>query len=223
MMRAGPRPRQRGGFHVLLLPLRQRDAAGGTGVQRPLHDHQGQHHVEDPLAEDRQQDQRHQDGREAQLKVHHAHDERIRTAAVVGGVQADQGPEAQGDQHRDEGHPEADAQAVEDGAQHVAALIVGAQPVGHQVPLRPAGGGVRVNRTPSPADAGRVTTRSRTSSPVSFHTLRNRSFLPADSSVPRGRPPKLRATQGVQWTGGRRGEGHPEAPGAGAVRRRGEP
>ena len=36
-------------------------------------------------------------------------------------------------------------------------------------------------------------------------------------------PPKLHVAQGIERTGRRRGEGHPEAPGAGAVRRRDEP
>ena len=52
----------------------------------------------------------------------------IDAAADIGGDQAERGADDAGDQRRADADAEDDAQAVEDAGQHVAALVVGAEP-----------------------------------------------------------------------------------------------
>ena len=94
------------GLHVFLVALHQRGAAHRAGVLHPAGRGDGEdQHVHRQLvvhalrqrnARDTVDQQRDQDGREGQLNVGHAHDERIDRAADVAGDQS----QRDADQHR---------------------------------------------------------------------------------------------------------------------------
>ena len=114
---------------VFLAPLDQRRAAHGARVVGPLHRDQRDDDLVDALAQDREQDQRDQDRRERQLDVDDAHDQRLDPAADIGRDQAR--PRCRWRARSPcsiDADAERDAQAVEDRRQHVAALVVGAEP-----------------------------------------------------------------------------------------------
>ena len=115
---------------VFLALLDQGRAAHGAGEQRPLHQHQGEHHLADALADEREHHQRHEDGREAEHQVDEAHDQRVDAAAEIGGDQAERRPDPERHDAADDADREARAQAVDHGRQHVAALSVRAEPIG---------------------------------------------------------------------------------------------
>ena len=120
----------RRGLDVLLAPLDQRAAAHRAGVVGPLHEHQGDDDLVDALAEDRDEDQGDEDRGKAELPIHHPHDHGVHAPAVVRREQAHAHPDEQRDDPAHHPHPEADAQAVGDRAQHVAARAVTAQQEG---------------------------------------------------------------------------------------------
>ncbi len=113
---------------IFLAPLDQRRAAHGARVIGPLHRHQGEDDLARARAQHREQDERHQDGREAELDVDDAHDQPVDAAAEIGRRQADRGADQHGDHGAHHADAERDAQAVEDAREHVAALVVGAEP-----------------------------------------------------------------------------------------------
>ena len=96
-------------------------AARGARVVGPFQDHQRQHHVAHAPAQVGQDHHGHQDGREGQDQVHQPHDQRVGLAAGIGGQQAQQRADHAGDQRRAHAHHQADAQAVENARQQVAA------------------------------------------------------------------------------------------------------
>ena len=82
----------------------------------------------DALAEDGQEHQRHQDRREGELQVDQAHDQRVDPAAGIGREQPERRCRPRRRSAPSRRRRSADAQAVEDRRQHVAALVVGAEP-----------------------------------------------------------------------------------------------
>ncbi len=118
-------------FDIFAPALDQRRAARGARVVGPLHRHQRDHDVGQARLEQRQQDQRQQDRRKRQLQIGDPHDQRLDAPARETGDQPQHRPQRQRD-HRAHGpHAHADAQAVEDGGQDVAALVVRAEQEGH--------------------------------------------------------------------------------------------
>jgi hypothetical protein len=77
MMRASARPRQMRRLDIFAPALDQGGAAHGAGVVGPLHDDQRDDDLVDALAEERREDQRDEDGREGELQVDDAHDQRV--------------------------------------------------------------------------------------------------------------------------------------------------
>ncbi|MCY1374922.1 hypothetical protein D9M69_622960 [compost metagenome] len=94
----------------------------------PLHQHQRQDDLVHAAPQHHQQHQRHQDGREAQDEVHDAHKHGVDQAAHIGGHEADRAADGGGQHHGGQAHHQADAQAIQNGAEHVAALVIGAEP-----------------------------------------------------------------------------------------------
>src|SRR5690606_17959767 len=88
-----------------------------------------QDNLVDAAAHHGQQHQRHQDGGKAQDEVDDAHQHGVDEAAYVGSHQPGHAADGGGQAYRRQAHHQADAQAVQNGAEHVAALVVGAQQV----------------------------------------------------------------------------------------------
>ena len=120
-----------GGLDILFAALHQGAAAHGTRIIGPLDGNQGDDDFIHSPAENRQQYQRDQNGRETELQIHQPHNEGIDASAKISRCQADTGAQAQRDETAHGADPQADAQSVEYGAEHIAALIVGAQPEDH--------------------------------------------------------------------------------------------
>ena len=116
------------GLDILPPALDHRGGADGARVVGPFDDHQREHDVHHALAEDGEDHQRHQDGREGELQVHQPHDDGVGAAAEEGREQAQRGADDRGEQGGSDADAEADAQAVEHAGEHVAALVVGAKP-----------------------------------------------------------------------------------------------
>ncbi len=116
---------------VFLAPLDQRGGAHQPRVLRPLHQHDREDHLVHPAPERGQQHQRHQDRRKAEDEVDDAHEHRVDAPPNYAATRPDEAADQQWPRHGGrEPHGQAGAQPVEDGAEHVAALRVGAQPVG---------------------------------------------------------------------------------------------
>ncbi len=73
--------------------------------------------------------QRDQDRREGELDIGDTHDQAVDAAAEIARDQAEQNAERAGEHHAEHADRDRDAQAVENGRQHVAALLVGAEQV----------------------------------------------------------------------------------------------
>jgi hypothetical protein len=87
-------------------------------------------------AADAGDEQRHQDGRERQHHVAHAHQERVEPAAEKAGQQAEHDADDHRQHHRDDADDQRDARAVDHGREDVAALVVGAEQVFGSCPRR---------------------------------------------------------------------------------------
>ena len=118
---------------VFLVAFDQRSTPYGARVVRPLHGDQCNHDLVDALAEGRQQHQRDEDGRERQLQVDDPHDDCFDPAAEPGGDEPDRETDGERAHRGQRAYAEADAQAVENRRQHVAPLVVAAQPERHAV------------------------------------------------------------------------------------------
>ena len=92
-MRALPKSEAGRRLHVFLALLHQGGAPHRAGEKRPLHQHQGEHHLAEPLSDHRKHHQRDEDGRETEHQVDEPHDQRVDTAAVIGGDEAERRPD----------------------------------------------------------------------------------------------------------------------------------
>ena len=117
--------------HVTAATFQQRRAANGACVIRPLRDHQRQYDFIDTLPECRQQNQRNQDRREAELDIDNTHDQRVRFATNVSADQPQCCANGQRNHRAGDTHQQTGSRAVQNRAQQIAPLIVGAQPVNH--------------------------------------------------------------------------------------------
>ena len=127
----GRQPQPACRLDVLLVAFHQRGAARGARVVGPLHRDQRDDDLVDALAQHRQQDQRHQDRREAELDVDHPHQHLLEAAAGIGGQHAQHRAQRERDRAAHHAHVQRHTQSVQDGAEHVAALAIGTQQVGH--------------------------------------------------------------------------------------------
>ncbi|AEK63822.1 hypothetical protein CFU_3999 [Collimonas fungivorans Ter331] len=126
------RQAERGGsFNVFLLAFHQRRTARGARVIGPLHRHQSNDDLVDAAPGQGQQDQGDQDGRERQLDIRDSHDEGFDAAACVAGKQPQRQAQRQRDDSADDADHHRNAYTVQYRRQHVAALVVGAEQVGH--------------------------------------------------------------------------------------------
>ena len=114
-------------FDVFLSAFDQCDAARDAGAMRPLHGDQRNDDLAQARAGQCQQDQRDQDRRKRELDVHQPHDEALCPAALVGGPQAQCQPDGQCHHGAGYPHQHRSPDTVDDGRQHVAALLVRAQ------------------------------------------------------------------------------------------------
>ena len=130
-------------LHVFLALLHERGAAHGPRVVRPLHGHQRGDDFAGSLPQHGDQDQRNQDRRERKLDVDDAHDQRLDAPADVCGGESHREPDDECEHRCDDTDAEADPETVENRRQHVASLVVGAQPKGA------ARGGGRSGRQPA--------------------------------------------------------------------------
>src|SRR5690606_2026453 len=87
----------------------------------------------DPAAHHRQQDERDQHGGKAEDEIHDAHDEGVDETADIGGDQPRHAADGGRNGHGGNADDQTAAQPVQNGAQHVAALTVGAQPLHHAI------------------------------------------------------------------------------------------
>lgn len=79
--------------------------------------------------QDRHQNQQKQEGRETEQDFHEAHDRQVEPAAIIAGHQPDQGADDQRDRRSEEPDRQRSARAVNHAAGHIAADLVGAEPV----------------------------------------------------------------------------------------------
>ena len=126
-----PRRRQREAtrrLHVFAALFHQRRAAHRARVVGPLDRDERGDHLARALPQHRDQDQRDEDCRERELDVDDAHHQRLKLPADVGSREAHREPDDQRADRADHADHERNAQPVEDCRQHVAALVVRAEP-----------------------------------------------------------------------------------------------
>ena len=124
------RPRQReaaGGVDVFAPALDQRRAADGSRVIGPLHADERDHHLVDAFAENGHQNERDQDGGKRQLNIDEPHQTGIDRPAEISGDHAERRANHEGDAGGHDADEQAQAQAVENGGQHVTTLVIGPQ------------------------------------------------------------------------------------------------
>ena len=114
-------------LEIFLAPLNHGGCPNGARVDRPLHDGERDNDFVDPLAQQCQKDQSHEDGRERQLNIDNTHQKRVQTPAIKCGGQADGQSHRQGDRCAADRHDKAGAQSPEDCTQNIAACSIRAQ------------------------------------------------------------------------------------------------
>ncbi len=112
-----------GGLH------RQHLAAHQPGVLRRVDDADRDHRVGQARAEHRHDDQRQQQIGKRQQHIDHAHDQRVHPSADVARHQPERSAQQQRQPVRHHDRQQRRARAVEDAAQGVAAVLIGAEPV----------------------------------------------------------------------------------------------
>ena len=130
-------PQQACGSHIVLLFLDHDGPPHRAGVLHPVG--QGDDDVDGHVVavarrqrspRNAEDEQRHQQDGKGQLHVGQAHDERIHPATPIAGQHTETDTDEHRQQHGDAPDQHRHAQAVEDGREHVPALIVRPQPVG---------------------------------------------------------------------------------------------
>ena len=110
-------------------PDRQRAGAGDAGEDRDVEDADGDDGVDRARAEDRGDHDRREQGREGEDEIVEAHHRFVDEAAARRGQAAERHADAHADADRDQRHRDRVARADHDHRQHVAAEMVGAEPV----------------------------------------------------------------------------------------------
>ena len=129
MTRRHEAPSELRGLDVLVLLHRQRGRPHHARRPRDDRNGDGHHHVLHGRAQDRGDGERQDQQREGEQDVHHPLEEKVDLAAAVRADDAQEGAERAPRERGDEAHEERDARPVHDPAQHVAAELVGPEPV----------------------------------------------------------------------------------------------
>jgi hypothetical protein len=95
----------------------------------PLHTDERNDDLVDATPEQREQHQRNQYRGNRQLDIDDAHDQRIDATPDIAGKQAEQRSDCEGKTGADGRDDQTDAQAIDDGAQHIASLIIGTEDI----------------------------------------------------------------------------------------------
>ena len=127
------------GLHIFLVRLHQRRAAGDAGELRPVSQADGDdddvdreflaHFQRQSGAADAVDQDGEEDAGDGQLHVGDPHDDRVRRAADISGDDAKRDAEHHAEADRRQPDDDRQPPAIEDGRQHVPALIVGAKQV----------------------------------------------------------------------------------------------
>ena len=117
------------GQHELLGLDGERLSARQPDEHRRRRDADRDHRVGQARAEERGERDREDQERAGEQRVGHPRDQHVRHAARVAGEQSDRHADRQRDQHRHDAGEQRRARAEDDARQHVAADLVGAEPV----------------------------------------------------------------------------------------------
>src|SRR5690606_97756 len=125
------------GLHVFFVALDHGGAAYRAGILNPPRYSDGEDkHIQgkavmgiarQQTARNAVDQQRDEDGGEGKLDIGNTHDDAVDAAAGIAADQAQRDADHQREHDGGQAHQQGDARAIQDGGQHVAALVVGAQ------------------------------------------------------------------------------------------------
>ena len=118
-----------GGQYVVHLADRQNLPAHQARRDRPAEDADGEHGIENAGSQQRNHHDDHNQPGKGHHHIDQAHDDPVGRAAVVAGDRAEHDRDALGDDHSDQSDAQRHATAIDQPAQDIASIRVGAQPV----------------------------------------------------------------------------------------------